>query len=219
MKVLVDKVDEYRGNEDALRNAVFSAQKLGSSIEQDAKTRANAVLEDANTRAAAILNDARAEAARVTEGISAEVQAEETRLEETRKISAEFIDRMDQICRRQLEFLQRVGEMDFMRQHRSVKADQSAPAQPAVQPPAQRPTPPAPAAAPVQDSAPEIHETVKTIEETVAKVMDEPVISMRPDVHTSVVEDERPTKPFNIITDPEDDIEKSTQFSLDDYSK
>ena len=36
MKVLVDKVEEYRRNEDALQMAVVSAQKMGSMIEKDA---------------------------------------------------------------------------------------------------------------------------------------------------------------------------------------
>ena len=37
MKVLVDKVEEYRGNEDALRMAVVSAQRLGNIIEREAR--------------------------------------------------------------------------------------------------------------------------------------------------------------------------------------
>ena len=42
MKVLVDKIEEYRANEEALNLAVISAQKLAVQIEADARTRAAA---------------------------------------------------------------------------------------------------------------------------------------------------------------------------------
>ena len=249
MKVLVDKVDEYRGNEDALRNAVYSAQKLGSSIEQDAKAKASATLEEAQGQAEAILSGARAEAERLTADAHDRVKAEETRLEEARRASAEFIDRMDQLCRRELEFLQRVGDLDFMVLHRAAQQAASAPvpappavpaqsvpaAEPVVQAQAAAPAIPAapapaaaesamqpfpiPAAALYTDGRAEIHETVKSIEETVAKVMDEPMISVRPGFTPTLVEDERPTRSFNIITDPEDSVDRSTQFSLDELNR
>ena len=214
MKVLVDKIEEYRSNEDALRMAVLSAQKLGNSIETDARDKANIVLADARDRANTILSDARAEAARITDEVAAERRAEEVRLQETKQTSAEFIESMDRLCRRQLEFLQRVSEMDFVREYHAGKSA-AAPAQP-VQPaqPAVLPQAKAPAADP-----PEIHETVKSIEETVAKVMDEPVINVRPGMQPAMVEDERPTQSYNIITTPEDDVSKSTQFSLEDFRK
>ena len=108
------------------------------------------------------------------------------------------------LCRRQLDFLKKIGEMDFVQQLRTEPA--AAPAQPA---------------APVQQPAaqPEIHETVKSIEETVAKVMDEPTVTVRPDIAPTVADDERPTRAFGIVSDPADDIDKTTQFSLDDLRK
>ena len=39
MKVLVDKIEEYRTNESALNQAILSAQKLSVQIENDARTR------------------------------------------------------------------------------------------------------------------------------------------------------------------------------------
>ena len=184
MKVLVDKVEEYRRNEDALQMAVVSAQKMGSMIEKDAREKADA-----------ILNDAKKEAERITEEAAYESRAEKARLEEAKSVSAKFIDSMDMLCHRQLEFLQKMNELDFIKQLREDAA-------------AQEQTEAPRAAAPEQE-APEIQETVKSIGETVARVMDEPVVNVRPDLRPSVVEDERPTKSFNIITDPEDAIDRS----------
>ena len=194
MKVLVDKVEEYRGNEDALRMAVLSAQKLGNMIEAEAKQKAEKMLADA-----------KAEAAKLTREANLEVEVEQARLAESRNASAKFIDSMDMLCRRQLDFLKKIGEMDFVQQLRTESA--AAPAQPAP-------------AAPVQPAAqPEIHETVKSIEETVAKVMDEPAVTVRPDITPTVADDERPTRAFGIVSDPADDIDRTTQFSLDDFRK
>lgn len=50
MKVLVDKIEEYRANEDALNMAVLSAQKLAVQIENDARARASAMLAEATSR-------------------------------------------------------------------------------------------------------------------------------------------------------------------------
>ena len=47
MKVLVDKIEEYRANEEALNMAVLSAQKLAVQIENDARTRSAAMIEEA----------------------------------------------------------------------------------------------------------------------------------------------------------------------------
>lgn len=192
MKVLVDKVEEYRGNEDALRTAILSAQKLGNMIEAEAKQKAEKMIADA-----------KAEAAKLTREANLEVEVEQARLVESRNASAKFIDSMDMLCRRQLDFLKKIGEMDFVQQLRSEPA--AAPVQPA---------PAAPAAA-----QPEIHETVKSIEETVAKAMDEPTVTVRPDIAPTVADDERPTRAFGIVSDPADDIDRTTQFSLDDFRK
>ena len=40
MKVLVDKIEEYRASEDAMRMTLMSAQKLSSQIESEARARA-----------------------------------------------------------------------------------------------------------------------------------------------------------------------------------
>ncbi|MBR1658936.1 MAG: DivIVA domain-containing protein [Oscillospiraceae bacterium] len=186
MKVLVDKVEEYRRSEEELQRAILSAQKMGSQIEKSAQEKADAILKDANQ-----------EAQRIIEEATYESRAEKARLEEAKSVSAKFIDSMDMLCHRQLEFLQKMNELDFIKQ---LRESTSAPA----------PAPEQPAPAVPEPARPEINQTVRSIGETVAKVMDEPVVNVRPDVLPSaVVEDERPTKSFNIITDPEDVIDRS----------
>ena len=47
MKGLVDKIKEYRAGEETLSNAILQAQKLAAKIENDARTRAAAMLAEA----------------------------------------------------------------------------------------------------------------------------------------------------------------------------
>ena len=57
MKVLVDKIEEYRTNESALNQAILSAQKLSVQIENDARTRSANIVAEAEAKAAALLGN------------------------------------------------------------------------------------------------------------------------------------------------------------------
>ncbi len=200
MKVLVDKVEEYRGNEDALRMAVVSAQRLGNIIERESKEKAETLVADAT-----------AEADRITREARVEVEMEKARLDEAKKTSAQFVENMELLCNRQLSFLEKVGEMDFVKEHRASRIVDVVPET--------APSIPEPVASAYDDSS-EIHETVKRIEETVAKAADEPVSDVRPDFSPAApVEDEIPTRAFQVVSDPDDDVEKTTQFTFDGFEK
>ena len=53
MKVLVDKIEEYRSSEDAMRLTLLSAQKLSAQIEAEARARAEKTLAEAEAAASA----------------------------------------------------------------------------------------------------------------------------------------------------------------------
>ena len=79
MKVLVDKIEEYRASEDAMRMTLLSAQKLSSQIESEARARADKVV--------------------------AEARREEARLKEAKESLARFLEDARALCQRQLDFL------------------------------------------------------------------------------------------------------------------
>ena len=58
MRVLVEKVEEYRQTEDSMRLALLSAQKMSAQIEKDAKERADAMLAQAKDSADALTRSA-----------------------------------------------------------------------------------------------------------------------------------------------------------------
>ena len=94
MKVLVEKVEEYRATEDSMRMTLLSAQKLSLQIEQEAREKAEAMLAQARDEAERIVREAYTQRA-----------TEEARLLEAKRESTQYIDNMRSICASQLNFL------------------------------------------------------------------------------------------------------------------
>lgn len=107
MKVLVDKIEEYRSNESALNMAILSAQKLSVQIESDARSRAAAIVSEAEAKAAATLG-----------GIDERIAQEESRLQQAKLSSAKFFESVRELCQKQLSNLDSISTAS-----RSVKYD------------------------------------------------------------------------------------------------
>lgn len=98
MKVLVDKIEEYRGNEEALNLALLSAQKLASQIEADARSRA-----------AALIADAEAQVKETIGSIDTLRETEERKLAEAKAATDKFFDNVRSLCSTQLKTLDTIG--------------------------------------------------------------------------------------------------------------
>lgn len=92
MKVLVDKIEEYRSNEEALNMAVISAQKLAVQIENEARQRAAAMLADAERQVAARVGS-----------IEDETKKQERRLAEAKAAANEFFNNIRSLCNAQIK--------------------------------------------------------------------------------------------------------------------
>jgi cell division initiation protein len=102
LKVLVEKVEEYRSTEDAMRMALKTAQQTGDSLLEETKEKCERMLSDSQKS----VKDRMAE-------IQKEVQAEERRLALARENTAEFVDMVQEICHKQLDFLTSLGELQM----------------------------------------------------------------------------------------------------------
>ena len=87
MKVLVDKIEEYRANEEALNLAILSAQKLAVQIESEARQRAAAMIEDAERQVKAKVG-----------AIEEQTAAEERRLADAQAATKLFLDKAKALC-------------------------------------------------------------------------------------------------------------------------
>lgn len=100
MKVLVDKVEEYRSTEDAMRKALLTAQKLADEMVQEAERKKAELLAQAET-----------EARQKIAGLRAELDAETHRLSAARAATADFVTQRKALCGKELMFLEQVGEL------------------------------------------------------------------------------------------------------------
>ncbi len=94
MKVLVDKIEEYRATEDSMRLTLLSAQKLSVQIEEDARKKSEE-----------LLANARSESERITREAYTQRTTEESMLLEAKRESTQYIENMRMLCSKQLNFL------------------------------------------------------------------------------------------------------------------
>lgn len=80
IKVLVDKVEEYRSTEDAMRMALLTAQKMGDELQAEAKAKSSAML-----------NDAEEELQKKLTGYQAAIATEEQKLQAAQARTESFV--------------------------------------------------------------------------------------------------------------------------------
>ncbi len=102
LKVLAEKVEEYRSTEEAMRQALLTAQKMAAKLVQEAQSEKEQILADART-----------EAEKEIHRLDDQRQAEERKLRAAQEKTAEFIRRSDELCKAQSAFLQSLPELDF----------------------------------------------------------------------------------------------------------
>lgn len=100
MKVLVDKVEEYRATEDAMRMTLLSAQKM-----------ANAMVAEAEEKKAAFLKDAEANARAQIDEIRCEVEKEAYRLIAAKNATAAYLSKLKELYEHERDYLNNLSEL------------------------------------------------------------------------------------------------------------
>ena len=102
LKVLAEKVEEYRSTEEAMRQALLTAQKMASKLVQEAQAEKEQLLADART-----------EAQNEIHRLDAERQGAEQKLAMAQQKTAEFIRHSQELCQAQTDFLQSLSELEL----------------------------------------------------------------------------------------------------------
>ena len=196
MRVLVEKIEEYRQTEDSMRLALLSAQKMGSQIENDAQAKADSIVAQARENAERLTR-------RATDGIA----NEEAKLEEAKKATTKFFEHMRTVCEKQIEFYEKLSRISLV--------GDDAPAAVKEEPAEEPEEAPAEEIAPAEEEAPapeaEVDQTVKSIEESaVNAALEEPDAPLPVDIDIPE-EEEEPTRRFG------DDAPAKKKRSFDDF--
>ena len=136
MKVLVDKVEEYRATEDAMRRALHSAQKMAEEMVKEGEAKKQAAIEEAvaevkrqseETRAAMAQEEAVVQAQ--LDGVKAALANEQTRLDAAKASTAAYIAKLKELYTNELKYIGSLSELTAEKaaQTEEAPAEEAAP--------------------------------------------------------------------------------------------
>ena len=96
LKVLVDKVEEYRNTEDAMRLALLTAQKTAREITEEAEKKAADIIAEARVKADSILVDAEKNTEEKRMELKSSLRDEENALLNAKRCTGEYLVKLDQ---------------------------------------------------------------------------------------------------------------------------
>lgn len=99
MKILANKVEEYRSTEEAMRLALVSAQQLATQIEAEARAKADSIVDEATARSLETLSD-----------LKKQIASEETRLVAAQAAYTKYVTDARDLCLRQIAYLDNLPE-------------------------------------------------------------------------------------------------------------
>jgi len=194
LKVLVEKVEEYRSTEDAMRMALLTAQRMGEEV-----------VSDANKKKDEIINNADAEVQSKLDSIATSIADEELKLSIAAKETAKFIELSRTIMRKHSDFLEKLESA-----RRIVRPAAEAPKPEPEEKPEKHPT---------RDD--EIAETAEQIGNAVEKIVNSgaPGVSRAvkadKDALTVYDDENEPTRSFSIGAG-DDGVTPRPKFDFDD---
>ena len=184
LKVLVEKVEEYRSTEDAMRMALLTAQKMGDDMLSESKQKSAEMIANAE------------KLAREKMGVLAqEITNEEARLQAAKEKTAQFVMMAKTIMEKYTDSLDALSELKGANVAVSAPAPEAAPAEV----PAEEPAPEADAKEEeIVDTAKEINQSVfelfKDEPAPAGEEADEPTIMFRTkDTTVDWSDDDEPT--------------------------
>lgn len=156
LKILAEKLEEYRATEDTMRSMLLAAQKMAASMTDEAKEKSEKMLAEARSQREQILEEAQNAAAVANRDFQQKTEAARQKLSAAEEAMKDYVAQSLALCRTQTQFLEKLPHSDLPAQEsaeaqETVPAAQAAPAQEAV--PAQE-TVPAQEAVPAQETAP-----------------------------------------------------------------
>ena len=111
LKILAEKVEEYRATEDAMRSTLLTAQKMAAKLVQEAQTEKENLLKEAKEQHAAQLAQ-----------LEKERHEAEEKLTMARQSLADFVRHGSELCAQQAAFLNSLPEMQLSSEENAAAA-------------------------------------------------------------------------------------------------
>lgn len=165
MKVLVEKLEEYRSQEESMRKAIISAQRT-----------ADAMVAEAEKKCARLMSEAENTAQSKTVNVEQALSEEEERINCAKQAALNFIDVIEKDIKGHLDLLESLKHRDLRQEHSAPAPQRQKPfdyeeaENPLVVPKSQPTPPPAPRQTPERTETAE--DIASEIEQNISRIMD-----------------------------------------------
>ena len=112
LKILAEKVEEYRATEDAMRSTLLTAQKMAAKLVQEAQIEKDNLLKEAQEQHASQIKQ-----------LEMERSEAEEKLIMAKKSLVDFVRHSSELCTQQAEFLNSLPEMQLTPEEEPSAAD------------------------------------------------------------------------------------------------
>ena len=100
LKVLVDKVEEYRATEDSMRAALLTAQRMANTMVEEAEEKKKSMLAGAEDEARAKIG-----------ALQGEIELEQRKLNAAKAATADFLQKSRELAQAQLALIERAPDL------------------------------------------------------------------------------------------------------------
>ena len=100
LKVLVDKVEEYRATEDSMRAALLTAQRMANTMVEEAEEKKKSMLAGAEDEARAKIG-----------ALQGEIEGEQRKLNAAKAATADFLQKTRELAQAQLALIERAPDL------------------------------------------------------------------------------------------------------------
>ena len=152
LSILAQKVESYRAEEDGIKEALLSAQRLAKDSLQEAKDKAEVIVADAETNARRMMDDARTDAAKAAREYMDQADKKKAELEEIKRQVSAFRVSLLEMYKKHLESINHIPSFRV----KEEKPQQAAPVQKAEPKPEPQPEPDPEPAQPAPEPVPEM---------------------------------------------------------------
>ena len=108
--VLAEKVETYREDEDGIKDALLSAQRLGAASIKEAKKKADAILADATAKANELIDGAKIKSAEIISACDAKITAKEKELDSLKAAVTSFRASLYDMYREHLSIIEKLPD-------------------------------------------------------------------------------------------------------------
>jgi cell division initiation protein len=126
IQILAEKIEEYRKDENSIREALVGAQRLSQNVVNESNDKAETILSEASKKAEEILKSAQEKADKVVGNTKSQIEKEEKTLLKMKKEVSSFKSKLLSIYKAHLDLVTALPEVEEQKEPEQAQAESPA---------------------------------------------------------------------------------------------